>query len=332
MKKPKIIAEIAQGYEGRPDYCDYYVRAAAACGADAIKFQIVYADDVAEPGYQYYDWYKKLEMPVDVWHGVKARAEAAGIRFFANLSGERAAAVAEAIRPHGITIHATNFFNRPLIRRALEIADQVFVYLGGIEVDEIMRFRDEAASWNGLDRLALMYGFQAEPTPVEKSQLGRIPLLRKMLPGVALGYLDHAAGDSADTIHVSLLAMALGVEWIEKHLTLGRYMKVEDYVSALEPDEFAIYVATLDRLARAYGDCGAALSDDERQYRDKAVKKLVAATDLPAGTTLHQDQLEFRRTPRIKPFEGFHDPHAVLGRRLTRPLRGGDPILAGDVQ
>ena len=43
--RPKIIAEIAQGYEGRPDYSDFYVRAAARAGADAIKFQIVDDDD-----------------------------------------------------------------------------------------------------------------------------------------------------------------------------------------------------------------------------------------------------------------------------------------------
>jgi sialic acid synthase SpsE len=332
MNRPKIIAEIAQGYEGRPDYCDFYVRAAAESGADAVKFQIVYADDVAEPGYQYYDWYKKLEMPVDVWRGVKARAEQVGVRFLANLSGDRAAAIAEAVKPHGITIHATNFFNRPLIRRAFETSDQVFVYLGGIEAEEAVCFREEAKAWGVLDRLVLMYGFQAEPTPVEKSQLGRIPQLRRILPGVELGYLDHTAGDSADTIHVSLLAMALGVQWIEKHLTLNRFMKVEDYVSALEPREFATYVETLERLSQAFGSVDTMLSDEERRYRDKAVKKLVAVRDLPAGITLEVGQLAFRRTPRVQPFEGFHDPAAVVGRRLTRALRGGDPILAGDIQ
>ena len=170
--RPKIIAEIAQGYEGRLDYCDFYVRAAARAGADAIKFQIVYADDVAEPGYEYYDWYKQLEMPVEAWRAVRDRAAAEGIRFLANLSGDRAAAIAEAIGPDGITIHASNFFNRPLIKRAFDTGAQVFIYLGGIEIDEIERFCAEAAAWDVLDRLVLMYGFQAEPTPIEKSGVG----------------------------------------------------------------------------------------------------------------------------------------------------------------
>ena len=128
----RIIAEIAQGYEGRPDYCDFYVRAAAKAGADAVKFQIVYADDVAEPGYQYYDWFKKLEMDISVWKAAKARATEKGILLFTDVSGDRALRVAEAIRPDGIKIHSSNFFNRAVIRKAFDIAGHVFVSLGGV--------------------------------------------------------------------------------------------------------------------------------------------------------------------------------------------------------
>ena len=38
------------------------------------------------------------------------------------------------------------------------------------------------------------------------------------------------------------ISATLGAEWIEKHLTLRRYMQTEDFVSAVEPDEFACYV------------------------------------------------------------------------------------------
>ena len=53
-----------------------------------------------------------------------------------------------------------------------------------------------------MDRMTILYGFQAEPTPIEKSNLSRIPLLKRRFPGVEIGYLDHAAGDSEDQIHL----------------------------------------------------------------------------------------------------------------------------------
>jgi N,N'-diacetyllegionaminate synthase len=327
----RIIAEIAQGYEGRADYCDFYVRAAAKAGADAVKFQIVYADDVAEPGYQYYEWFKKLEMDLSVWQAAKARAVEMNILLFADVSGKRALRVAEAIKPDGIKIHSSNFFNRAVIREAFEIAGQVFVSLGGVTAEEIAGLIADVEKWHALDRLTLLYGFQSEPTPVASSSLARLPLLRSRFPHVGLGYLDHVDGNDPDRNHVSIMAMALGVDWIEKHLTISRFLEVEDYVSALEPDEFSEYVATIRRLEGAFGPADMELNDGERKYRDKAVKKLITARTLEKGRALVADDLEYKRTPRIPEYGGFHDPARVLGRKVVRDLVAGDPILPEDL-
>ena len=45
--------------------------------------------------------------------------------------------------------------------------------------------------------------------------------------------------------------MALGATVIEKHLTLGKVMKLEDYESALNPDEFKDSVEILKASYRA---------------------------------------------------------------------------------
>lgn len=325
--RTKIIAEVAQGYEGRPDYTMLLVKAAAKARADAVKFQIVFADDTAEPGYQYYDFYKQLEMDVEVWRAARELARSSGVQFFTDISGDRALAVAEAIRPDAIKIHSSNFFNRDLIRRAFAVADRVFVSLGGVTVDEIDALVAEVEGWGHGDRLGLLYGFQAEPTPTELTNLARIPALRARYPRVALGYMDHAPGDSDDQAHLSVMAMTLGIDWIEKHLTIDRFLEIEDYVSALEPREFARYVDTLNRLAAAMGDGALALNERELTYRDKAVKKLIAARALPAGAEVAAADLVFKRTARIEPGTGFHDPSAVVGRRLATALEAGAPFL-----
>ena len=327
----RIIAEIAQGYEGRADYCDFYVRAAAKAGADAVKFQIVYADDVAEPGYQYYEWFKKLEMDLSVWKAAKARAVEKNILLFTDVSGDRALRVAEAIKPDGIKIHSSNFFNRAVIRKAFDIAGHVFVSLGGVAAEEIEGLISDVKSWNGLDRLTLLYGFQSEPTPVASSNLARLPHIRARFPDIGLGYLDHVDGKDPDRLHVSVMAMALGADWIEKHLTISRFLEIEDYVSALEPDEFADYVTTIRRLEGAFGPADMALNDGEKRYRDKAVKKLIAARDLEKGRAISIDDIEFKRTPRIAEYAGFHNPAGVLGRKAARKIAAGEPILADDV-
>ncbi len=324
----KIIAEIAQGYEGRPHYCELYVRAAAKAGADAVKFQIVYADDVAEPGYQYYDFYKTLEMDVSVWKGIKLQAEQLGIHLFVDVSGDRALEVVDVIKPHGIKIHSSNFFNRDLIRKVFSMAPQIFISIGGVTEDEIRDLLSELDVGDQLSRLTLLYGFQSEPTPVEKSCLNRLPLLKETFPAVKIGYLDHAPGDSEDQINISLMAMALGADCIEKHLTLNRYLEVEDYVSALEPAEFFAYVKTVRRLEAALGESDMRLSKDELRYRDKSVKKLIAKHDLQKGNILSQDDFVLKRTASVGEFQGFHDPRELIGCRLIADVKQGAAIVS----
>jgi len=325
--RTQIIAEVAQGYEGKPEFCELYVRAAAKAGADAVKFQIVYADDVAEPGYRFYDWYKKLEMPLDTWRNVRKQARDLGIDFFCDVSGDRALDMAAELEPDGIKLHASNFFNRALIRSAFDHAERVFISIGGIfeqEVDALVR---ELEDWKVMDRTVLLYGFQAEPTPVDKSALNRLPLLKARYSDIAIGYLDHTDGDGPDRLTVSAMAMALGADWIEKHLTLSRYLEIEDYPSALEPDEFADYVEAMKRLGEAFGVATMELSEQERAYRDKAVKKLLAARDLAVGDELALQDINLRRTARIEEFSGFHDPSDVVGRKVKMALAAGSPIL-----
>lgn len=326
--RTRIIAEVAQGYEGKADYCALYVKAAAKAGADAVKFQVVYADDLSEPAHEYYKLYQTLELAPAVWGEVREQARALGIDFVTDIFGAQSLAVAKEIRPDGIKLHASDFFNRALLRDSFELAETVFVSVGGIGGDEIRQLVEEVTAAGCRDRLVLLTGFQAEPTPIDRSNLLRLHSLRQSYDGVQIGYLDHAPGDSDDQVHLSVMAMTLGADWIEKHLTLSRYLEIEDYVSALEPDEFARYMQTLARLDTAFGDGDVSLSEEERRYRDKSVKKLLTARRLEAGHRLELGDLVFARSGRIALFEGFHDPAEVLGRSLECALDAREPLLA----
>ena len=324
----KIIAEAAQGYEGKADYCALYVRAAAKAGANAVKFQVVFADDLSEPGHEYYELYQNLELAPSVWREVRGQAAELGIEFIIDIFGQQSLAVARDIRPDGIKLHASDFFNRSLLSESFALAKQVFVSVGGIAGEEIDHLVAEVTEAGQSDRLVLLTGFQAEPTPIERSNLLRLKSLRERHAGVQIGYLDHAPGESDDQTHLSVMAMALGADWIEKHITLSRYLEIEDYVSALEPHEFANYMATLRRLGGAFGSGDMELSEDERHYRDKSVKKLLTAQNLPAGHHLEIADLAFSRTGRLGLFEGFHDPESVLGKSLKSALEAREPLLA----
>lgn len=325
-----IIAEVAQGYEGKPLLGELLVKGAAEAKADAVKFQIVFADDVAVPGYRYYDWYRQLEMPEEAWKGFRDAAHQRGLSFYTDLSGERALRLARRLAPDAVKIHAGNFFNHRLAEEVLEVFPRVLVSTGGVHIEEIERFISRHRLQRGAGKMAFLFGFQADPTPVEQNALARLPALIERLSGFEIGFMDHSDGDGPDPIAVSMMALALGVRLFEKHLTLDRALRLEDYASGLAPSRFAEYVATLRRLDAALGTSDLRLNEAEQAYRKKMLKKLISSKDLPPGHVLEESDLVQKRLDADG--DAFcYDPDAVLGKRLARPVQAGEPLRKGDV-
>jgi len=331
MRPLTIIAEVAQGYEGKPLLGELLIKGAAEAGADAVKFQIVFADDVAVPGYQYYDWFRTLQMPEEAWGGLKMLAHQCGLKFYVDLSGEQALQVAKRLAPDAVKIHSGNFFNHRLVEQTLEMFPRVLVSTGGIYIEEIERFIQRHQLSRGKDQVVFLYGFQADPTPLECNALGRLPKFMERLDGFEVGFMDHVDGGAEETIAVSVMVQALGVRLFEKHITLDRALRLEDYASGLEPSRFAEYVKTLRRLDAALGTAALTLHEAELAYRKKTLKKLLLVRDLPAGHAMTAPDVVQKRQDIDGDGSFCYDPDVVIGKRLARPLAAGQPLREEDV-
>ena len=290
----EIIAEVAQGYEGDPTLARLLSRGAVRAGADAIKFQMVYADELATPDYRYYFLFRKLEMPGDAWQAAVEEAKSGGIRVYLDVYGKRSLSEALKLSVDGVKIHTTDFFNTHLVRSALDSVSRVFISFGGITVEELEGF----IKLHGIDpgqSVWFMYGFQAEPTPVACNNLRRLESLKARFPGYRFGFMDHASEDTEDGLTLALMALPFGIECIEKHLSLDRMLQLEDYVSALSPERFRQLVERIRYLEPALGTRSLDLTQQELEYRRKAVKVVVAQRELKKGTALTLDVLSLKR-------------------------------------
>jgi N,N'-diacetyllegionaminate synthase len=326
-----IIAEAAQGYDGDVTLARLLVRAAAAGRADAVKFQVIYADDLATPVYAYHGLFKTLEMSQSAWDAVGSEAKDRGIGLVCDVFGPRSLEVALALRADAVKLHSTDFFNRPLAEMAIARAPHVYFSAGGLEVDEIDAWLGRAGSV-ALDRLTMLYGFQAEPTPAGDNNLARLATLRARFPGLRLGFMDHTAGADDDAGWLGTLALPFGVSVIEKHITLERSLQLEDYVSAATPTEFAAYVRRIRAAEAALGSAELTLSGAERGYRDRALKAVVATRALGEGTVLTVADIALLRTQLPEQGEVLRRPEDAVGRRLVRPRAAGEALVAEDLK
>lgn len=329
MRRVVVVAEAAQGFEGRSVQAQLLVRAAAAGRADVVKFQLVYADELALPSYKYYDLFRTLEMSDDEWRGVAAEANRRQVGLAFDVYGARSLALAVELGAVSLKIHSTDFFNDSLVSAAIASGLDVWFSIGGITVEEVREFLQRHQPVRP-DQLTLLYGFQAEPTPTGDNHLSRLLTLHTAFPSLALGFMDHAEAGTDEATWLGLLALPLGVRVIEKHVTAGRGLELEDYVSALDAVEFGAYVARVRAAEQALGEPAVDNTEGERAYRGRALKCVVAARDLAAGRVLELSDLDLKRSAaRAEP--PVHRLDAVVGRALRAAVAAGTPVCLEDL-
>ncbi len=328
----EIIAELAQGFEGRPEQAHLLMKAAASAGADAAKYQLVYADELATPDYKYYDLFRSLEMADEVWAGLSKYASELGITLQVDIFGSRSLKLAEKIGASAIKLHGTDIANLGLLAEVQRSAvPTVLLGAGGAWSAEI----EYAVSALKNKEVVVLLGFQGYPTPTETNQIVRVSLLLERVvkthSHVSIGFADHASPDSPLRYALAAVALGAGARVIEKHLTLGQVMELEDHESALNPDQFLEFAQTLRACSEAMGSVGNAMdfgmSESESSYRKMIRRHVVSRIDLRAGQLISSSDLGLKRTSSE---QALTDLSPLYGKTLDRDLPKNTPLSAGD--
>ena len=321
-----VIAELAQSYEGSFSDAQELVRAAAASGADAIKFQVFYADELAVPQYKYFDLYRKLEFTAEQWGELFDLARALRMQPLADVFGVQTVRMLSRLNVGGLKIHSADLRNRPLLDEVARSAKMIMLSCGGSTASEIA---EAVATLNKSGAsLCLMHGYQASPTAPEDTEFARIRVFRRTFD-LPVGFADHIAGDHPLSAHWPLLAIAAGAQVIEKHLTLNRADQKEDYISALNPDEFGRMVDWIRLVERSLGAEDFEMNAAEGSYRLESRKRVVAGRDLDSGVQLQAADLALKR---IANESDVFDPRQVIGRILAKPVKRNDMITEQELR
>ncbi len=329
----EIIAELGQGFEGCPVQSRLLIKAAAAAGADAAKFQLVYADELATPDYKFYGLFKSLEMAEEVWIGLAKYAVELGIQLQVDIFGTRSLALAEKSGVDAIKLHGTDIANIGLLQQvAKSSVKKVLLGAGGAHLSEL----NQAVEILSAKKLVVLLGFQGYPTPDDTNQIARAYLLVERItknhPNVVIGFADHALPESPLRYALAAMAVGTGARVLEKHLTLGKIMKLEDHESALNPDEFLEFTQTIRGCFMALGVAKDSedfnMSESEREYRKMIRRHVVASTDLEIGAVISPEDLVLKRTSSEQPIT---DLTFVYQKILKNQVKKNNPISLSDL-
>lgn len=328
----EIIAEVANAHQGDPETALRLARAGLKAGADTVKFQVYFADELLVRAHPRFDHFDKQSFAPDVWARLIGETKASGARVLCDVFGERALQTAENCGADGYKAHTSDLGNIPLLRALCKTGKPVYLSSGGSTAHEIGSAL-RALGAGGGERRVLMHGYQSFPTPVADARLTRLAWLREHFGDLcAIGYQDHVDGDDPFAFHLPLMALALGATVIEKHITLDRAAKGVDYYSSLTPDEFTAFVQAVRTAETALAGDPLAFAPTESAYRRNMKKFWVTARALPAGHVLGESDLTARRTAADSGPPDTAERSKFLGRALLDDAPAEQPLSRADVK
>ena len=313
-----VVAEAGVNHNGCLETALRLVDVAADCGADAVKFQLFRAEDLATPTAPTTRYQEaacgerslramlaRLELSPGQFQRIKEHCDRRSILFLATPFSERDLIRLLGLGTAAIKIASTDLTNGRLLERAAVAGPPIILSTGASTAEEIHSAVDALLRAAGSRRLILLHCVSCYPTPIEAVNLGAISTLQRTFV-VPCGLSDHTT-----STRVGAWAVAAGACLLEKHFTLDPNAEGPDHGMSLDPDRLAQYIAAIRQAEQAMGDGNLGLRDLEAEVRAAAGKSVVSAVPLDAGTRLTSEMLALKRP-------GTGIPPQELGRLVGR--------------
>ena len=328
---PLVIAEVGINHEGEIAKALQLVDAAAAAGAEVVKFQchitekeMVFTDmkpgDISDE--KLWDIIKRCELTEAEEREVQAYCAKKGVMYLSTPFSREAADRLHAMNVPAFKIGSGECNNLPLLDHIAGLGRPMIVSTGMNDLASIRR-SVEVISRHGVP-LVLMHCTSMYPTPYEKVRLGAIGDLQRAFPGIGIGLSDHSMG-----IWTCLGAVALGAIVLEKHFTISRSWPGPDTGISIEPSELADLIVGSKAIWQARGGQKTILAE-EKPVIDFAYATVVSIAPIQAGQSFTRDNVWVKRPGTGKILADRLED--VLGKRATRDLAADIHLEPGDIE
>ena len=155
-------------------------------------------------------------------------------------------------------------------------------------------------------KIVILHCLSQYPAEYQNLNLNSIPFLKNKYPDFKIGYSDHSVG-----ISVPIAAVALGAEYIEKHVTLDHNMKGSDHLGSLEPDGLWRMTRDIRNIEKSFGDFNKNINESVRPFKYKLERSLCTNKVIKSGQKISEEDLIM-----LSPGGGLNwsDRNRILGK------------------
>lgn len=327
-----VIAEIGVNHDGSLPKALELVDAAAAAGADVVKFQTFssseiavahaplarYQSEASADGSNQSELLAKLALRPEDWEIIAKRCAKNDIEFLSTGFDPDSIAMLLNLGMGRIKIPSGEITNLPLLRYVAELNLPMIVSTGMSTLEEVREaFQVLSNEVGRASNICLLHCTSQYPAHPASVNLRAMQTMQNEF-AVSVGYSDHTRG-----WEVSVAAVAMGASIVEKHLTYSSRATGPDHAASLEPGQFHEMVTAIRTVEDAMGHGRKEPHQDEEEMRLVARRSIVAARPISEGDVIAPDDLTVKRpgnglTPMLW--------DSVIGTRATRSYAIDDYI------
>lgn len=328
---PLVIAEIGINHNGSVKVAREMIDAAAAAGAELVKFQShVIEDEMSHharhtiPGNTDVSIYEVMSTcalsaaeEIEVMH----YAESKGLIFMSTPFSRASADRLEGMGVRAFKIGSGECNNYPLVDHIASFGKPVVLSTGMNTMASVTLaveiFRKHSTPF------ALLHCTNVYPTPPELVRLGGIAELAEAFPDAVVGLSDHTLNNAT-----CLGAVAVGASILERHFTDSKSRPGPDIVCSMTPDELTQLISWSAELQKARGGSKGPVAAEQPTI-DFAFASVVSIAPIAADEPFTKQNLWVKRPGTGEILAEHYD--ALLGKRATRAIAADEQIGWSDV-
>jgi N,N'-diacetyllegionaminate synthase len=338
MSRTVIIAEAGVNHNGDVDLAKKLIDAAKEAGADYVKFQTWITEELlveAAPMAKYqkenageyrsqFEMLKKLELSFEQFRELKLHAEKTGIKFLSTPDDHKSLDfLADELKLNLLKVGSGEVTNIPFLRRIGNKKKDVILSTGMADLAEVKRAYETLLD-AGAKSVALLHCTSNYPAAYASVNLKAMLTMRDIF-NTTVGYSDHTIGNE-----VSIAAVALGAEIIEKHFTIDKKLPGPDHKASIDVYELKELVKQIRNVEDAMTGDGIKKPHGSEVETKKVVSKgIYLNCDVIRGQTIGDEMLVFKR-----PVAGLSATKydAVIGKKFNKDIKKGTPLTEADLE
>ncbi|NDW12170.1 shikimate dehydrogenase [Bacteroides sp. 214] len=346
MKKTYIIGEIGQNHNGSVDIAKLIVELVSRPvkeevfnielpPMDAVKMtkrnlnEELTASQMNAPynsphsfGRTYGEHRAFLELDDAAHYEVYKHAKSFGLEFVETLCSIGCLSLLKLFTPDYLKVASRDLTNLPLIEALAETNIPIILSTGMAGKKELDEALDVITRYHS--NISILHCVSQYPTYPDNLNLNTITYLKKHYGKYRIGFSDHTIGISAPVV-----AVGMGAEIIEKHITIDRRMKGTDQQGSLGPDGVNRMIRDIRIAERWLGKEELYIDQSVESAKVKLERSIASNKTLHIGDTIREEDIHL-----LSPGDGFKwaEKSLVIGKRVSTEIPANEIIYSSHLE